>query len=35
MNADIAKLFDAERRLAVVIQDVNKIVSESLGHLYQ
>ena len=35
MNPDIARLFDAERRLAVIIQDVNKIVSESLGHLYQ
>ncbi|NGP57589.1 YlbF family regulator [Paenibacillus thiaminolyticus] len=34
MNSEIAELFEAERRLAVVIQDVNKIVSDSLGHLY-
>ncbi|BFH70045.1 hypothetical protein J27TS7_27860 [Paenibacillus dendritiformis] len=34
MNTEIAKLFEAERRLAVVIQDVNKIVSDALGHLY-
>ncbi|WP_195571901.1 YlbF family regulator [Paenibacillus sp. 1001270B_150601_E10] len=35
MNTSIAKLFDAERRLASVIQDVNKIVTDSLSHLYQ
>ncbi|RJG21026.1 YlbF family regulator [Paenibacillus thiaminolyticus] len=34
MNSEIAQLFEAERRLAVVIQDVNKIVSDALGHLY-
>ncbi|GAC42857.1 YlbF family regulator [Paenibacillus popilliae] len=34
INTEIAKLFEAERRLAVVIQDVNKIVSDALGHLY-
>ncbi|WCR27222.1 YlbF family regulator [Paenibacillus thiaminolyticus] len=34
MNSEIAELFEAERRLAVVIQDVNKIVSDALGHLY-
>lgn len=34
MNTEIAQLFEAERRLAVVIQDVNKIVSDALGHLY-
>lgn len=35
MNPSIANLFEAERRLAQVIQDVNKIVSDSLSHLYQ
>ena len=35
LNPSIAKLFDAERRLGQVIQDVNKIVSDSLSHLYQ
>lgn len=35
MNTTIAGLFDAERRLAQVIQDVNKIVSDSLSHIYQ
>ncbi len=34
MNTEIAKLFEAEQRLAVVIQDVNKIVSDALGHCY-
>ncbi|CAH8716219.1 YlbF family regulator [Paenibacillus thiaminolyticus] len=34
MNSEIAELFEAEQRLAVVIQDVNKIVSDALGHLY-
>lgn len=35
MNPNIAKLFEAERRLAGIIQDVNKIVTDSLSHLYQ
>ncbi|MGZ9583243.1 YlbF family regulator [Paenibacillus marinisediminis] len=35
LNPSIAKLFDAERRLGQLIQDVNKIVSDSLSHLYQ
>ncbi|WP_028546159.1 YlbF family regulator [Paenibacillus taiwanensis] len=35
MNTSIAQLFEAERLLAQVIQDVNKIVTDSLSHLYQ
>ncbi|UHA72423.1 YlbF family regulator [Paenibacillus sp. 481] len=35
MNPDMAALFEAEQRLAVIIQDVNKIVTDSLGHIYQ
>lgn len=34
MNLGIRRLFEAERRLSVVIEDVNKIISESLQHLY-
>lgn len=33
-NPNINKLFDAERRLSVIIQDVNKIITDSLAHLY-
>ncbi|MGG0821939.1 YlbF family regulator [Paenibacillus turicensis] len=33
-NPHIHKLFDAERRLSVIIQDVNKIITDSLAHLY-
>ncbi|TVX92321.1 YlbF family regulator [Paenibacillus agilis] len=35
MNANITALFEAERRLSLVIQDVNKIVTDSLSYLYQ
>lgn len=34
LNLNIRRLFDAERRLSVIIQDVNKIISDSLQHLY-
>jgi cell fate (sporulation/competence/biofilm development) regulator YlbF (YheA/YmcA/DUF963 family) len=34
MNLGIRRLFDAERRLSVVIEDVNKIITESLSQLY-
>ncbi|AIQ63359.1 hypothetical protein D3C81_100560 [compost metagenome] len=34
MNLSIRRLFEAERRLSVVIEDVNKIISGSLEHLY-
>ncbi|KGE16273.1 YlbF family regulator [Paenibacillus wynnii] len=34
LNLGIRRLFEAERRLSVVIEDVNKIISESLQHLY-
>lgn len=33
-NLSIRRLFDAERRLSVIIQDVNKIITDSLVHLY-
>ncbi|WP_339316291.1 YlbF family regulator [Paenibacillus sp. FSL R10-2734] len=33
-NLGIRRLFDAERRLSVVIEDVNKIITESLSQLY-
>ncbi|AWB44053.1 hypothetical protein DCC85_07380 [Paenibacillus sp. CAA11] len=33
-NLNIRRLFEAERRLSVIIQDVNKIISDSLQHLY-
>lgn len=35
MNPNISKLFDAERRLSVIIEDVNKIVLQNLEFLYQ
>jgi len=34
LNLGIRRLFEAERRLSIVIEDVNKIISESLQHLY-
>ncbi|ADO55709.1 MULTISPECIES: YlbF family regulator [Paenibacillus] len=34
LNLNIRRLFDAERRLAVIIEDVNKIIADSLQHLY-
>ncbi|MEC0089296.1 YlbF/YmcA family competence regulator [Paenibacillus macquariensis] len=34
LNLNIRRLFDAERRLSIIIEDVNKIISESLQHLY-
>lgn len=34
LNLNIRRLFDAERRLSVIIQDVNKIITDSLQHLY-
>ena len=34
LNLNIRRLFDAERRLSVIIEDVNKIISDSLQHLY-
>ncbi|MBP2002547.1 cell fate (sporulation/competence/biofilm development) regulator YlbF (YheA/YmcA/DUF963 family) [Paenibacillus shirakamiensis] len=34
MNPSIHTLFEAERRLSLIIQDVNKIISDSLEHLY-
>ncbi|OMD94414.1 YlbF family regulator [Paenibacillus odorifer] len=34
LNLGIRRLFDAERRLSVVIEDVNKIITESLSQLY-
>ncbi|GIP55236.1 MULTISPECIES: YlbF family regulator [Paenibacillus] len=34
MNLNIRRLFDAERRLSIIIQDVNKIITDSLQHLY-
>ncbi|MDO7906125.1 YlbF family regulator [Paenibacillus sp. JX-17] len=34
MNLNIRRLFDAERRLSVIIEDVNKIIADSLQHLY-
>ncbi|MBO2942480.1 YlbF family regulator [Paenibacillus sp. F411] len=34
MNLSIRRLFDAERRLSVIIEDVNKIISDSLQDLY-
>ena len=35
MNPNISKLFDAERRLSVIIEDINKIVLQNLEFLYQ
>ncbi|KJD42827.1 YlbF family regulator [Paenibacillus terrae] len=34
LNLNICRLFDAERRLSVIIEDVNKIIADSLQHLY-
>ncbi|MDY8045351.1 YlbF family regulator [Paenibacillus polymyxa] len=34
LNLNIRRLFDAERRLSVIIEDVNKIIADSLQHLY-
>ncbi|UNK17285.1 YlbF family regulator [Paenibacillus sp. N3/727] len=34
LNLNIRRLFDAERRLSIIIEDVNKIISDSLQHLY-
>lgn len=34
LNLNIRRLFDAERRLSVIIQDVNQIISDSLQHIY-
>jgi len=34
LNLGIRRLFEAERRLSVVIEDVNKIISDSLQQLY-
>jgi len=34
VNLNIRRLFDAERRLSIIIEDVNKIISDSLAHLY-
>ncbi|MNZ95214.1 hypothetical protein D3C78_1143490 [compost metagenome] len=33
-NPNLVRLFDAERRLSIIIQDVNKIITDSLQHLY-
>ncbi|WP_152394665.1 YlbF family regulator [Paenibacillus guangzhouensis] len=35
MNQNISRLFDAERRLSVIIEDINKIVLQNLEFLYQ
>ncbi|MFD0620306.1 MULTISPECIES: YlbF family regulator [Paenibacillus] len=35
MNQHISRLFDAERRLSVIIEDINKIVLQNLEFLYQ
>jgi cell fate (sporulation/competence/biofilm development) regulator YlbF (YheA/YmcA/DUF963 family) len=34
LNLGIRRLFDAERRLSVVIEDVNKIITDSLSQMY-
>ncbi|WP_019912051.1 YlbF family regulator [Paenibacillus sp. HW567] len=34
LNLGIRRLFDAERRLSVVIEDVNKIITDSLSEMY-
>ncbi|WP_018753381.1 YlbF family regulator [Paenibacillus sanguinis] len=34
LNLNIRRLFDAEQKLSVIIQDVNKIITDSLQHLY-
>lgn len=35
MNPNINKLFEAERRLSIIIEDINKIVLQNLEFLYQ
>lgn len=35
LNLGIRRLFEAEKRLSTVIEDVNKIITESLQHLYE
>ncbi|MDR0266852.1 YlbF family regulator [Paenibacillus sp.] len=34
LNLNIRRLFDAERRLSVIIEDINKMISDSLQNLY-
>lgn len=34
LNLNIRRLFEAEQRLSVIIQDVNKIISDSLANMY-
>ncbi|MHA0857779.1 YlbF family regulator [Paenibacillus sp. CMAA1364] len=34
MNLNVRRLFDSERRLSVIIEDMNKIITDSLQHLY-
>ncbi|MEK5641120.1 hypothetical protein BK138_15540 [Paenibacillus rhizosphaerae] len=34
LNLNIRRLFEAERRLSTIIEDVNKIIADSLQHLY-
>jgi cell fate (sporulation/competence/biofilm development) regulator YlbF (YheA/YmcA/DUF963 family) len=34
LNLNIRRLFEAERQLSVIIEDVNKIITDSLQHLY-
>ncbi|WP_150267223.1 YlbF family regulator [Paenibacillus tepidiphilus] len=34
LNLAIRRLFEAERRLSVVIEDVNKIITDSLAQMY-
>lgn len=34
LNLSIRRLFESEQRLSVIIQDVNKIISDSLANMY-
>ncbi|AOZ93856.1 YlbF family regulator [Paenibacillus crassostreae] len=34
LNLNIRRLFEAERKLSVIIEDVNKIITDSLQDLY-
>ncbi|GIO68034.1 YlbF family regulator [Paenibacillus sp. JTLBN-2024] len=34
LNLNIRRLFDAERRLSTIIEDINKTISDSLQDLY-
>ncbi|MEF2968844.1 YlbF family regulator [Paenibacillus sp. M1] len=34
LNLNIRRLFEAEQRLSVIIQDINKIITDSLQDLY-